>query len=55
MKKLVKVSLRNTVFKFGGIFAMLAMVVTTSAANTACMWFMHQEEMPPEAKKLRKF
>ena len=47
--------LKNFALKFGGVFAALSIVVTSSIANSACAWFVHQEEMPPEAKKLRKF
>jgi cyclic lactone autoinducer peptide len=51
----MKRKLNNIMFKFGGMFAALALVVTTASANAACMWFIYQEPLPDEAKKLRKF
>mgnify|MGYP000773613742 CR=1 FL=1 len=41
--------------KFGGCIAALAMMVTAATVNSACVWFTHQEKLPEEAKKLRKF
>lgn len=41
--------------QFGGCFAALAMAVTVATVNSACVWFTHQEQLPEEAKKLRKF
>lgn len=41
--------------KYGGFLAALAIVVTTMNANTACVCIMHQDSLPEEAKKLRKF
>lgn len=41
--------------RFGGLFATLAIIVTTMNVNTACLCIMHQEPLPDEAKKLRKF
>lgn len=37
------------------MLAMLAVMVTTVVANSACFFIMHQEVMPENAKKLRKF
>lgn len=41
--------------KYAGMFAALALVITTVAANSTCYFTMHQDEMPETAKKLRKF
>ena len=41
--------------KFGGCIAVLTMMVTAATVNSACVWFTHQEKLPEEAKKLRKF
>lgn len=35
--------------------ASLALVVTTIAANRGCWMYVYQDELPAEAKKLRKF
>jgi len=37
------------------ILAMFAFMVTTVVANSACFFIMHQEVLPENAKKLRKF
>jgi cyclic lactone autoinducer peptide len=37
------------------MFAALALMVTASVENSVCMWIIHQEPLPSEAKKLRKF
>ena len=41
--------------KIGSGVAVLAVMATTFTANSACVWFSHQEELPEEAKKLRRF
>lgn len=41
--------------KYGGLLAALAIVVTTMNANATCLCIMHQDSLPEEAKKLRKF
>lgn len=40
---------------FGGMFAALAMVMTTLTANSTCIYLSYQDEMPESAKNLRKF
>lgn len=35
--------------------ASMALMVTVFAANRSCMWFLGQDEMPKNYKKLRKF
>lgn len=51
----MKSKLGKLVMKFGGVFAALAVGVATMSANTACLWFAHQPELPEDVKKLRKF
>lgn len=41
--------------KYGGFLAALAMIVTSWNVNSACVCIMHQDSLPEEAKKLRKF
>lgn len=41
--------------RYGGFLAALAIVVTTMNANVACVCIMHQDSLPYEAKRLRKF
>lgn len=41
--------------KYGGFLAALAMIVTSLNVNSACVCIMHQDSLPEEAKKLRKF
>ena len=41
--------------KYGGFLAALAIVVTTMNANATCLCIMHQDSLPDEAKRLRKF
>lgn len=35
--------------------AVLALVVTTTVTNAACLWYFGQEEMPKNSRKLRRF
>jgi len=41
--------------KYGSFLAALAIVVTTMNANSTCLCIMHQDLLPDEAKRLRKF
>lgn len=52
MKKLSNKKWFNT---FGKVLAAVALVVTTCNVNSACIWAIHQEEVPSAAKRLRKF
>ncbi len=47
--------LKNFLYSLCGIVVSYAVVVTTLSANTACLYIMHQPELPESAKKLRKF
>jgi cyclic lactone autoinducer peptide len=48
-------ALKRLIFKFGGAFASLALMVTALNMNLACMFIMHQPKLPKGAEKLRKF
>ena len=41
--------------KYGCLLAALAIAVTTMNENSACVFIMHQDSLPEEAKRLRKF
>lgn len=41
--------------KFAGSLASLALMLTVFNANSACVFFYHQPELPKEAQSLRKF
>lgn len=45
----------NNIAKLGSVVAALAVMITTVNVNSACVWFTHQEKLPVDAKKLRKF
>lgn len=40
---------------FGSMIAALAMLMTAMTVNSTCIYLTHQEELPHDAKKLRKF
>lgn len=50
---------RNWMYRISGkalnFVAVVALTVTAVATNRCCMWFLGQDEMPKDAKKLRKF
>lgn len=37
------------------VIAFMALAVTGLAVNHCCMWFLGQDELPENAKKLRRF
>lgn len=41
--------------KWLGSLAAFAMMVATVSANSTCLAFFHQDELPETAKKLRRF
>jgi len=41
--------------RYGNYIAALAIAITTLNANSTCLCIMHQDVLPEEAKKLRKF
>ena len=47
--------MKRFLLKFGELFATFAIVITTINANTTCVCIMHQEHLPKEAEKLRRF
>lgn len=47
--------MKKFIQKYGVFLAMLAIFVTTVNENAACVFIMHQDSLPEEAKKLRKF
>ena len=49
------VTMKKFLGKYGNLFVALAFVFTTFGVNTACTYILHQEKLPAEAKKLRKF
>lgn len=51
----MKKSLFNILTKLGGCMAVLSLTLTTLTANTTCTWLSYQDELPKEAKNLRKF
>jgi cyclic lactone autoinducer peptide len=51
MTYLVKKCLRT----HGNLVAAFAMFVSLIAANSTCFFFTHQEELPDDWEKLRKF
>lgn len=43
------------IWKIGSCVAAFAVMMTALTANSTCVWFSHQEQLPNEAKKLRRF
>ncbi|MCM1228149.1 MAG: cyclic lactone autoinducer peptide [Clostridium sp.] len=41
--------------KYRAVIAALALVLATFAVNSTCAYTLYQEEIPDQAKKLRKF
>ena len=51
-----EVSVMKKLFqRYGGFLAALAIAVTYLNENSACVFIMHQDLLPEEAKRLRKF
>lgn len=47
--------MKNFVKRYGGVLAAFAMMIATATANSACIFYAYQDEMPDSAKKLRRF
>lgn len=47
--------MKKFIFKFSGMIAALALMITTANANVTCAFVMHQPKLPEGAEKLRKF
>lgn len=41
--------------KFGGVLAMMAMLVAVTSSSRVCAFIAHQPQVPDEVKRLRKF
>ncbi len=48
-------ALKKFAMKYSGVMAALALFVATTLANSTCIFYAYQDEMPETAKKLRKF
>ena len=51
----MKAKMMNVYGVFAAAFAAAAMMMTTLVANSTCIYFSHQDELPERARKLRKF
>ena len=51
----MKSEVSKLLIKFGGLMSALALTLVTATSNSACTWYIYQEKMPDQAKKLRKF
>ncbi|MDF2654091.1 MAG: hypothetical protein K0R19_565 [Bacillota bacterium] len=47
--------MKNLMFKFSGMIAALALLITATNASITCVAVAHQPELPKGAEKLRKF
>lgn len=47
--------MKGFAIKISGLLASLALLITTYNANVACIFLVHQPQMPKGAQKLRKF
>ncbi len=41
--------------KYGKVISGLALLVAVVSANSTCLFYLHQPELPESASKLRKF
>lgn len=41
--------------RYAHVLAAFALIVTTLVSNSTCCFLVHQEPLPENAKKLRKF
>lgn len=47
--------MKKFLYRYAGMLAALALVITTATTNSTCICLMHQDKLPESAKKLRKF
>jgi cyclic lactone autoinducer peptide len=47
--------MKNLRFKFAGMVAGVALLLTTFNMNSTCIYIAHQPKLPEQARKLRKF
>ena len=45
----------KTNIKILSLFATFALIITTMAANQKCWYVLHEDKLPENSKKLRKF
>ena len=55
MKTKIKSLVEKTNIKILSSFATFALVITTIASNQRCWYVLHEEKLPQNSKKLRKF
>ncbi|WP_455950117.1 cyclic lactone autoinducer peptide [Eubacterium sp.] len=55
MKANLKKLISNANIKMLSSLATFALVITTVASNQRCWYVLHEEKLPENAKKLRKF
>lgn len=55
MKATIKNVITKTNIKLLSSFATFALVITTMASNQRCWYVLHEEKLPENSKKLRKF
>ena len=48
-------ALKNFIKRYGSALAAFAMMIATVTANSTCIFYAYQDEMPDSAKKLRRF
>lgn len=46
--------MKKLVYRFGSVFASLALMITVANVNTSCFFMAHQPELPKGAQKLKK-
>lgn len=46
--------MKNFIAKYAGVIAALAIMVTATSVNRACVLIIHQPELPEGAEKLRR-
>lgn len=46
--------MKKLVYRFGSVFASLALLITVANVNTSCFFMAHQPELPKGAQKLKK-
>lgn len=51
----MKKKLHTFFLRYGGYIAALALTIITVNENSACAFYLYQDELPENAKKLRKF
>lgn len=47
--------MKEFIRKYSGLISALALVVTSLTVNSTCIFTMHQDTIPEEARKLSKY